>query len=152
MENNPYQEARDLETKIHNGAIHLPGVINSLSSDAAIRTYFGDKTLNGVDNYIQFRNYHILTQDKWCEKGSGQQEISQFLMCTEKINNILTGSKPFLIWVCKTIPTRNSILDLNRKNVKIIASDTSVNELVQCVIEHVKEIIAVQSSAMEIED
>lgn len=140
-----------LEEKIRLQVSSLPSVLYNISSDEGIKKHFNDNTLNGVDNYIQFRTFYILIQDKWVARPASQLQAAQFLNCVDKILEKI-GNNVFLIWACKTPPSRNAIPDLNRKKVKIICSDTSVDELTQCVIEYIKELINVQSSAMEIDE
>jgi len=140
-----------LEEKIRFLISLLPGVLYNISTDEGIKKHFNDTTLNGVDNYIQFRTFYILIQDKWVARPASQQQAAQFLNCVDKISEKI-GNNVFLIWACRTPPSRNAIPDLNRKKVKIICSDTSVDELAQCVKDYVRELINVQSYAMEIDD
>lgn len=151
MNSNNVIEGFLLEEKIRLGVSSLPGVLHNISTDEGIKKYFNDKTLNGVDNYIQFRNFSILIQDKWVARPTSQSQGAQFLHCVDKISENL-GNKVFLIWACKVLPCKISISDLERKGVKIICSDNSINELAQCVIDYIKEIIKIQSFAMEIDD
>jgi hypothetical protein len=140
-----------LEEKIRFLISLLPGVLYNISTDEGIKKHFNDNTLNGVDNYIQFRTFYILIQDKWVARPASQPQAAQFLNCVDKISEKI-GNNVFLIWACRTPPSRNAIPDLNRKKVKIICSDTSVDELAQCVKDYVRELINVQSYAMEIDD
>ena len=140
-----------LEEKIRLQVSLLPGVIHNISSDDGIKKYFNDNTLNGVDNYIQFSNFYVLIQDKWVAKPTSQSQAAQFLQCVDKITEKL-GNNFFLIWACKTPPSRNAIPDLNRKKVKIICSDVSVDELAMSVKDYIKELVDAQRDVMEIDD
>lgn len=151
MYSNPYIDAQLLEDKIHNATLKLVGVKQSIYKDENIKKHFSDKGLNGVDHYIQFNTFYILIQDKWCVQATSQARVAHFLHCSEKIHEKLIGEKYYLIWVCKTLPSKVAIPDLERKNVKIIVCDTSVDELTQLVIHHINEIILNESNAMEIE-
>lgn len=148
---NPYIEAQILEDKIHDASLQLVGVKESIYKDENIKKHFADRTLNGVDHYIQFNRFHILIQDKWCAQATSQARVAHFLQCSEKIHEKLVGDKYYLIWVCKTLPCKVSIPDLERKNVKIIVCNTSIDELTNLVIEYINEIIRIESNAMEIE-
>lgn len=147
---NPVVQGFLLEEKIRDASLQFRDVIRSLG-ESEIKEYFKDKSLNGVDNYIQFNDYHILIQDKWREKASSQLEAAQFLTCVDKIKSRLSiGQKLYLIWACKTSPTSNATSDLLRKNVKIIVSDASIEVLTNKVMNYMNQII-LQSYAMEVE-
>ena len=147
---NPVVQGFLLEEKIRDASLLFRDVIRSLG-ESEIKDYFKDKSLNGVDNYIQFSDFHILIQDKWREKASSQLEAAQFLTCVDKIRSMFPiGQKVFLIWACKTSPTSNATSDLLRKNVKIIVSDVSIEVLTDKVIKHINDII-IQSYVMDID-
>jgi len=130
----PADIGRELEVIIHNKSRNIPGLKHSLRENE-IKRLFENNSLNGVDHWINVGKYHVLIQDKWKETTS-QPEVAQFLQCTKRILDKIPRSEDYLlIWASKTEPTANSrkILE-EEKNVSIIVSDISLEDLANKVI------------------
>ena len=92
-----------------------------------IRTFFRDKSLNGIDHWFIYKNRHCCIQDK-IKTHITQSEMSQFIHCVERMKQKIlttdptfvtdTNFKTFLVTKCK--PTANSITMLNERNINII--------------------------------
>ena len=123
---------RELEVIIHNASLHIPDLTKSLR-EYDIRTHFGDASLNGVDHMISIGTTHCLIQDKWKET-IDQQEVSQFILCAQRIKNRIPNDKVFLIWASKKAPTANSKAILDEANVQIVTCGIDLNSLALCVI------------------
>ena len=113
----PREEGFRLEEIIYNASLQIPCITKSLREND-IRSHFNDASLNGVDHWIQHNNKHVFIQDKWKEN-IGQQEISQFLQCVDRIKNRLNNQSNiyYLIWATKVIPTSYANKSLKEENV-----------------------------------
>jgi len=123
---------RELEVIIYNASLHIPDLTKSLR-EYNIRTHFGDTSLNGVDHMISIGTTHCLIQDKWKET-IDQQEVSQFILCAQRIKNRIPNDKVFLIWASKKAPTANSKAILDEANVQIVTCGIDLQSLALCVI------------------
>ena len=135
---------RELEVIIHNASLHIPDLTKSLR-EYDIRTHFGDASLNGVDHMISIGTTHCLIQDKWKET-IDQQEVSQFILCAQRIKNRIPNDKVFLIWASKKAPTANSKAILDEANVQIVTCGIDLNSLALCVILQVCNFFAKDST------
>jgi len=123
---------RELEVIIHNASLQIPDLTKSLR-EYDIRTHFRDTSLNGVDHMISVGTTHCLIQDKWKE-AIDQQEVSQFILCAQRIKNRIPNDKVFLIWASKKAPTANSKAILEEANVQIVTCGIDLQSLALCVI------------------
>ena len=123
---------RELEVIIHNASLHIPDLTKSLR-EYDIRTHFGDTSLNGVDHMISIGTTHCLIQDKWKET-IDQQEVSQFILCAQRIKNRVPNDKVFLIWASKKAPTANSKAILDEANVQIVTCGIDLQSLALYII------------------
>ena len=135
---------RELEVIIHNASLYIPDLTKSLR-EYDIRTHFGDASLNGVDHMISIGTTHCLIQDKWKET-IDQQEVSQFILCAQRIKNRIPNDKVFLIWASKKAPTANSKAILDEANVQIVTCGIDLNSLALCVILQVCNFFAKDST------
>ena len=135
----PREEGFRLEEIIYNASLQIPGITKSLREND-IKSHFNETSLNGVDHWIQYNNKHVFIQDKWKEN-IGQQEISQFLQCVDRIKNRIndTSNIYYLIWATKVIPTSYSNKSLKEENVVIIQCDISIESLSRKVIHQLNE-------------
>ena len=131
--NTPVENGYDLEKIIYEKSLKLPNLVHSLRENE-IKKYFDDKSLNGIDHWIQIDKNHFFIQDKWKES-LNQQEVSQFLNCVNRIQLRLDeDSKIYLLWVSKRTPTPNCLKMLNERNVSIIINDESLEMLAKNLI------------------
>ena len=147
---NPIQEGFALEELIHKASLNLPNLTHS-KRENEIKTYFTDNSLNGIDHWIQLNNTHLFIQDKWKES-MGQQEISQFINCVNRIKTRLGNTSPSnymnirLMWVSKYEPTSNAMKCLKEENVKMVTCDTTIEELARKAIFEICEHFKVNPS------
>lgn len=130
----------ELEGLIGTGVGALEGVRHL--NEQAIRAHFGDASLNGVDHWISYNGEHILAQTKWKECGATQPEVAQFLACVERIVSRLPATERgsvYLVWICKTEPTRHARTLLSERGVEIVCCAVSVEMLARNVIGWVAE-------------
>ena len=143
---NPVQEGFALEDLIYKASLKLPNLILS-KRENEIKTHFVDNSLNGVDHWIQVGNTHIFIQDKWKES-MGQQEVSQFINCVNRIKSRLGDTFKFirLMWVSKYEPTSNAMKCLKEESVKMVTCDTTIEELARKAIFEICEHFKVNPS------
>lgn len=143
---NPVQEGFALEDLIYKASLNLPNLIHS-KRENEIKTHFVDNSLNGVDHWIQVGNTHIFIQDKWKES-MGQQEVSQFINCVNRIKTRLGDTIKFirLMWVSKYEPTSNAMKCLKEESVKMVTCDTTIEELARKAIFEICEHFKVNPS------
>ena len=134
----------ELEELIGTGVGKLEGpegLVKHLN-EQAIRAHFGDASLNGVDHWISYSGAHILAQTKWKECGATQPEVAQFLACVERIVSRLPAgerSVVYLLWICKTEPTRHARALLAERGVEIVCCSVSAEMLARNAIGWVAE-------------
>jgi hypothetical protein len=103
-------------------------------SESEIKTELGDSTMNGVDHWITYKSAHILIQTKWRDTTT-QPEVAQFLACVDRIQTrIPTEESVFLLWACKTEPTKNATAVLVERNVAIVSCGVSIESLARNVL------------------
>lgn len=147
---NAVQEGFALEDLIYKGSLNLPNLTHS-KKENEIKTHFADNSLNGVDHWIQVGNTHIFIQDKWKES-MGQQEVSQFINCVNRIKSRLVNTSPpnymniRLMWVSKYEPTSNAMKCLKEESVKMVTCDTTIEELARKAIFEICEHFKVNPS------
>lgn len=130
----------ELEELIGTGVGKLEGVKHL--NEHAIRTHFADPSLNGVDHWISYSGAHILAQTKWKESGASQPEVAQFLACVERIVSRLPEeerSAVYLLWICKTEPSRHARALLAERGAEIVCCGVSVEMLARNAIGWVAE-------------
>lgn len=140
---NPCEEGFALEELIHNAALNIPNVKSLRENE--IKAHFEDNSLNGVDHWLQNDATHVFIQDKWKES-TNQHEVSQFIVCADRIMSRINGQKFFLIWAAKKEPTANSLKSLRERNVTIIHSNISIKALAKIVILQICECLGVDST------
>lgn len=146
----PVQEGFALEELIHKASLKLPSLIHS-KREKEILTYFTDNSFNGVDHWIQIGTTHFLIQDKWKETIT-QQEVAQFLTCTERMKERLSNNHTYhYIWCSKKEPTSNSYKLLSEKNVNIITCSSRIENLARNVIMEICDILEVDPNECLIE-
>ena len=142
---NPVDQGFALEELIHNASLKIPEILSLREN--AIRSWFNDASLNGVDHWMKHKNINVLIQDKWKES-SNQQEVSQFLQCADRIHSRLPAEDiVYLIWASKREPTANSLKSLQEKGALIVCSSISIEALAKNVLLQVNDCFDTDSTA-----
>ena len=125
-----------LEEKIHYSIQNLSTLIK-IYRENDIKKQFNDQSLNGIDHWITYNNKHIFMQDKW-KISVGQQEIAQFLQCSDRVAKLAKISKYTLILNSLSYPTKFAAKNLEEKDA-IICTSKDQNTLAQiCTFEVAK--------------
>jgi len=147
---NPVQEGFALEDLIYKASLNLPNLTHS-KRENEIKTHFADSSLNGVDHWIQVGNTHIFIQDKWKES-MGQQEVSQFLTCVQRITERLGENQTiYMFWCSKKEPTAHSLKLLNEKEVNVINCSSNIENLARNIIMEICDLLDTEPSSCLIE-
>lgn len=140
----PSEQGFLLEEIIHDAISKIPGIDKNFREND-IKNHFNDLSLNGVDHWINVGNNHVLIQDKW-KDNTGQQEVSQYLQCAERINRrIPRDDNIYLLWVSKISPTSNSVKSLIERGVEILTCSVSVEALAKIAIMRIANCLNIDS-------
>jgi hypothetical protein len=132
------------------------GWIMNIYGEQAIRDYFKEQSLNGVDHMIQLqapdgKQTIFLLQEKW-KLITNQREVSQFLDCCARILARMPEYEGDIqrMWVSRTVPTLNGEKSLEEGQVLIVQSCTSQTVLAYMTVIMVAEVIGQRIACQDI--
>ena len=130
-----------LEEKIHFSIKTLSPLIKCYRENE-IKKKFSDPSLNGIDHWFHCGNMHIFVQDKW-KNSINQQEISQFLQCSDRLAKLINIKNYNLILNSLSYPTKYAAKSLEEKDA-IICTSKDQNTLAQICAFEVSKIFDIE--------
>jgi hypothetical protein len=117
-------------------ALEPEGWIFLIHDEQAIRDFFKEQSLNGVDHMLQIQDPDgeqcvFFIQEKW-KLVTNQREVSQFLDCCARILARMPDYKGdiYRLWVSRTVPSLNGEKSLQEGQCIVVQTCTSQTILV----------------------